>query len=90
MSDEKKITNKIQEIKNKIDKKSRATGEQSTLAMLFDIEAQLEEYFTFFKICKEADQKSVQDIVTGIKKKAREAKHKAQNEKSQKEQEAAN
>jgi len=41
MENPKVIKNKILEIKRKIDKKSRGNTDQSTLSMLFDIEAQL-------------------------------------------------
>ena len=45
--------------------------------MLFDIESELENYFKFFSICKEADEKSVKQIVDGIKKDNRKIRHEA-------------
>jgi hypothetical protein len=45
--------------------------------MLFDIESELENYFRFFSICKEADEKSVKQIVDGIKKEIRKSRHEA-------------
>ena len=51
--------------------------DQTPLNMLFDIESELENYFRFFSICKEADEKSVKQIVDGIKKEIRKSRHEA-------------
>ena len=77
MERENEVKEKIFNLKKMILGKQRLNTDQTPLNMLFDIESELENYFRFFSICKEADEKSVKQIVDGIKKEIRKSRHEA-------------